>query len=726
MTDSIRTTINTNYQNIWPSDHPLLISNNLKYASWNILVQQSGRLAKKIDRISYHETNSAFVERLNIVVNIINVLDVNNVDIIALQEVETEAILRIATSNLCNRYRLLFVSDPGKPRGHLLLFRNITIEKVPGEAKIIKINKINTSEEQFIGETFSYNKQEIVFCNTDLFHDASLEIVKEDIIDMQGHVITTKTVALPILYYDLSDKKKKLFMSVHIPQRSQYSDTSELLGLFHDIEFNESIIMGDFNLNLFYKKDPKLYRPYWDHLYINGTRNTEVSYLSEKHMYDFDKNDNTSKRNVMKRLLFGHDLDNIDVDQLFLTDGIREDIFNFRKDILTELSFILTSVEMKDLQDLDRSKQLEVIDRYVPIHLLLELLYSNTLEITTILNDETPKMTTTTDHIAFKRYSTNVYNMVSREEIEIDLLLFFINEIEEKTAAEVINGKTDIDTVWLPNKISFRDIKLINLLKTADNTYLKINISKFMNIFDFFIGEEKDISKFKEKLITSYEKYRYEDWFTGKYGRNSYNRFPKSKVSLPRLKTTNPFDVNVGGNIYKLGRGNVHMDGNCLFNSVASLLEKEGVTGSVLRQIVVKQIQSILDDVDTVENYARAIKDDWHGYRREYDELPNRNLVELYATAMSNDPVQKSNIPNSFLWGGNIELVILAKHLNIGINVVDQYGRVTEINPMGTDNIIFIFYSGNHYDPLKIINLEVSTTKGETKVGGYKINYTKI
>lgn len=721
MTDSIRTIINTNYQNIWPSDHPLLISNNLKYASWNILVQQSGRLAKKIDEIPYHETNSAFVERLNIVIDIINLLDVNNVDIIALQEVETEAVLRIATSNLYNKYRLLFVSDPGKPRGHLLLFRNITIEKVPGEAKIIKINN---SEEQFIGETFSYNEQEIVFCNTDLFHDASLKIVKEDITDMQGRVITTKTVALPILYYDLSDEKKKLFMSVHIPQRSQYSDTSKLLVLFHDIQFDESIIIGDFNLALSNIRDPNLYRPYWDHLFMNGTRDTSVSYLSEGHMYDFNGHNHWSKRNVMKRLLFGYHLDNIDVDQLFLTDGIREDIFNFRKDILTELSFILTSVEMKDLQDDDRSKQLEVIDRYVPIHLLLELLYSNTLEITTILNDETPKMTTTTDHIAFKRYSTNVYNMVSGEEIEIDLLLFFINGIEEKTAAEVINGKTDIDTVWLPNKISFRDIKLINLLKTADNTYLKINISKFMNIFDSFIREE-DISKFKEKLITSYEKYRYEDWFTDKYGRNSYNRFPKSKVSLPRLKTTNPFDVNVGGNIYNLGRGNVPGDGNCLFSSVASLLGN--MSGSDLRQIAVDQIISILDDVDTVDNYARAIKNDWHGYRREYDDLPNRELVELYATAMSNDPVQKPNIPNSFLWGGNIELVILAKHLNIGINVVDQYGRVTEINPNGAGNIIFIFYSGSHYDPLNIRNLEVvSTTTGESKVGGYIINYTKI
>ena len=157
--ENIRRQINERYVDIWPSDHPLLLSNDLKYASWNILVQQTGLVAKNIGGLDYHETNYAFQIRLNLIIDIISLLDKNNLDVIALQEVETETVLRIASSEIYTRYEMLFISDPGKPRGHLILHRNIVIEKIAKRSKLIKKN---TKDSKLVGQLFSYNKSEII------------------------------------------------------------------------------------------------------------------------------------------------------------------------------------------------------------------------------------------------------------------------------------------------------------------------------------------------------------------------------------------------------------------------------------------------------------------------------------------------------------------------------------------------------------------------------------
>ena len=551
MINNLKYSIIKKYNKQWPSDHPIIINQEHKTASWNILSQKTGKISTIIDNISYHETNNSFSSRLNLVIEILILLDKYQIDIIALQEVDLLGCIKITNSILSNSYLILFCSDPYKPKGQLLLIRNHQIKNVSKEIKVIKkyntitndlhdlydLNESNNLKNKIDTDLFVYDNQYFHFENCNRYYHTTLSCYIEDIKDTDELITTQKTTSMNIIVYDEYLKKTKLITTVHLKKYNDYYLNGDKYGmLYNNIdkeEYDVSYIIGDFNDNLDNKKTN--HRPHWDFVIYNNTILDTLRIFPE---YIYDTNSQINNL-VIQKLITGYYYQNQDIKDILLTDSYRYEYNYLKADILNtfpELIYDITNTHPRHIEnkndylrfqelyregnfifkkESDKMDLILIFDKYIPNELLLNLLigYDNPFNKKSQLDKDLSN---------YKIYQTKIWNIIGnqyRTLINIDLYHYFKNGYNIGRVIKIIRY---YQTLLLSDKI--------DKLKDKNN-WIHLNISKFKTVFRCFLDKNNtNMYILKKEFINHYHTIKMEKYYFDKYGNNSYNRLLKIKL----------------------------------------------------------------------------------------------------------------------------------------------------------------------------------------------------
>ena len=356
MEQELENIVNSYFYNKWPSDHPIVYDLQNAIMTWNIEApKQTGLLAYKYRGIKYFESNQAFSYRNDLIVDVLTrFCNVANFNIIFLQEVDTEVILNIIGNDyLYNKYKILFRTDPGKPKGLAVLIRNYSILSIDEDtligARNLNKNSIETTIYEYKGNTCYLEKISSQFPNSRHLDPIISETITED------GVITGKIEALKMILINNTSKIISLHICVHLNPNTDYGGRYSNLYL----DWDDSVyIAGDFNNRTIPQPQAKgflenLYIGYDNILKIETDGSMKINensiQIGESNIYSLQsyyppKQDNSRRENnfyyfqkLLRKLINGNS-PNKNYNQIFETDAYRWAIFMFRLNLLNDFS----------------------------------------------------------------------------------------------------------------------------------------------------------------------------------------------------------------------------------------------------------------------------------------------------------------------------------------------------------------------------------------------------
>ena len=709
------------FENRWPSDHPIVYDLTNSIMTWNIEApKQTGKIAfeHKPTQIKYFETNLAFSYRNDIILNILsNFCSIANFSIIFLQEVDTEVILNIIANNfLYDNYKILFRTDSDKPKGLAVLIKNYSILSIDKETVIgtrsINRNSMKSIKYDYKGNTYYLESILSQFPNSIHLDSIFSRTVSED------GIVIGKVEALKMILINNSNKIRSLHICVHLNPKTTYG--TNYSNLYSD-EDKIVYIVGDFNKRHTFLPNKagnlSSLSINIDHIFIKDNRRIKINpnsvQIGESYIYSLESyrseersgfgsrlsrdsivsgrgssdgnwrrssGRNSSYSNLrsssrgdsrsdfdklLHKLLLGDSTNNkeLEISQIFETDGYRWSLFLFRLNLLKdfkstfkiddetfsqlEILFEKVNTKTSNLEELKRL--IEISNLYIPISKVYDIIYSSPISI--------PDFTLKKD----------IYNLDRKE---------------------VSYGKGSYTRY------------LLKLLEDIFNT-LKVRGNK-------------------ELLITMYQKYYDSDKFYKKYSNNSIQRFSSDVYKNDLIESE---EVNLGENKFKVN--SIDGDGNCLFNSIIrSVGERIQISASELRTMVARRLRELITEPEYLSKIDAQLKLDWNGYNHSNDNTKDHTLkyINQYIAV---DPVATNVDPrlSHLYWGGNIELQVITDLLNLKINLLNLDGSSVELLPSDVNEetkTIYIRYNGIHYDSLSLLQGEIA------KGGSYRINYTNF
>ena len=693
------------FENRWPSDHPIVYDLTNSIMTWNIEApKQTGKIAfeHKPTQIKYFETNLAFSYRNDIILNILsNFCSIANFSIIFLQEVDTEVILNIIANNfLYDNYKILFRTDPDKPKGLAVLIKNYSILSIDKETVIgtrsINSNSMKSIKYDYKGNTYYLESILSQFPNSIHLDSIFSQTVSED------GIVIGKVEALKMILINNSNKIRSLHICVHLNPKTTYG--TNYSNLYSD-EDKIVYIVGDFNKTHTFLPNKagnlSSLSINIDHIFIKDNRRIKINQnsvqIGESYIYSLESyrseertgfssrfsrdsivsgrgssdgnwrhssGRNSSYSNLrsssrgdsrsdfdklLHKLLLGDSTNNkeLEISQIFETDGYRWSLFLFRLNLLkdfkstfkidteTEILFEKVNTKTSNLEELKRL--IEISDRYIPISKVYDIIYSSPIRM------------------ADFRLKNDIYNLDRKE---------------------VSYGKGSYTRY------------LLKLLEDIFNT-LKVRGNK-------------------ELLITMYQKYYVFDKFYKKHSNNSIQRFFSDVYKNDLIESE---EVNIGENKFKVnsidGDGNCLF--NSIIRSVGeriqiSASELRTMVARRLRELITEPeyLSKIDAQLKLDWNGYNHSNDNANDHTLKYIN----QYIEVDPVVTNVDPRL-----SYLYWGGNIELQVITDLLNLKINLLNLDGSTVELLPSDVNEetkTIYIRYNGIHYDSLSLLQGEIA------------------
>jgi|SaaInlStandDraft_6_1057023.scaffolds.fasta_scaffold23655_1 hypothetical protein len=275
----------------------------------------------------------------------------------------------------------------------------------------------------------------------------------------------------------------------------------------------------------------------------------------------------------------------------------------------------------------------------------------------------------------------------------------FVNNFHNILCNLVKELRNNSGSLLILNYAVFRD----NWMKESSFYFLKTLYDNFIlgkwqnvKILNYIFNDNSSILY----DIDNKKKYSYEDDTNELYiSRHSRIKINNAEIqSKKKLRNT----ININNMSFKII--NVDYDGNCMFNAILKQFDKIPISIKNARKRIIAQI--LTDD-----NIQVLLKEELYT-RAEYDELIIIQgidyVFDLHLYFMKEGPEcinsenirEYYNLPLDVYYGGNYELSVLSKLLNVNIRIINIDNNIIEI--LSSHNIayddIYIKYYGGHYN----------------------------
>lgn len=448
----------------WPSDHPLILSKTKNCVSWNLEMQISESTGKYFNNIKFYETNNAYSKRIAIALNIL--LRLQDFNIIALQEVETEFVLKMATSELSKTYDILFETDPEKPRGHAILCKKDVINIVNVSNECYLVNTENTDAIV----TLIYNGTEVYYKFPNSFRtltsvqetfDKTAKLVGFPLIyelRNRSEVATDATEENPVaedLVAVEAARELNFILSVHIPINTNIFPKLRQM----DIYLDKIIIQTGYNITL-YNLDGKI---------IKGADISNFCVLGDFNhsKYNFDQGNEQVDNIITKK-----------------SDSEWESVI--------DIKYIITRYIYFNDDDLVK----KLVKGYPFEHIEREDILNNILSCDGY-------------RYSFIKLKEDIFEELGgKQEVNIDNIL------------DLFLGFS-----FPPSPLQ-KGIKNIKRAKVTNRRlfYIQQHITRFADVFSAVCDLFEDKEVFRIMFKVSYSELKSNDWFEKRYGRNSFER----------------------------------------------------------------------------------------------------------------------------------------------------------------------------------------------------------
>jgi len=281
----------------------------------------------------------------------------------------------------------------------------------------------------------------------------------------------------------------------------------------------------------------------------------------------------------------------------------------------------------------------------------------------------------------------------------------FVNNFHNTLCNLIKQLKDNSGSLLILNYAVFRDNWMnespFYFFKTLYDNFIQ-NKWQNVKILDYIFNDNSNILyDIDNKKIYSYEDDTIE-LHIARYSRIQINNaeIPTNKKIQSKKKLRNT--ININNTSFKII--NVDDDGNCMFNAILKQFDKIPISIQNARKLIIAQILS--DD-----NIPVLLKEELYTRTEYYDLIIKKGInyvFDLHLYFMKEGPECENSenirehydLPLDVYYGGNYELSVLSKLLNINIRIINIDNIIIEIlssyNTAYDD--IYIKYYGGHYN----------------------------